>query len=216
MDHRKQKLIMYISMGILALMGIVLLVFGCVYKESTFVKISAIVSAVICLILSAELAYIVFFAGDTNPNFFLYDPNTRRNIPQQKLTFSIINAKMNRYMASYAKSEGKLWTDKILDDPEIDMGDEFKPVVSYKLLFDLAEKDVENGWKCFELSSDGTVEFICRAIEENGDVEMASNIRKMKSLRPYNSTYIRDYLVRNRKYLQSRLFKYVYENIDRF
>ena len=29
----------------------------------------------------------------------------------------------------------KMWTDRILDDPALDMGDEFKPLVAYKLDF---------------------------------------------------------------------------------
>ena len=142
-------------------------------------------------------------------NYFLYDPKTKKNVSPQKLTFQIVNARMNRYLSYYAASEGKLWTEGVLESPELDMGDEFKPIVAYKLLYDLAELNSENGWKCFEVCGEGTVEFICSSIASAGDAEMAENIRKMKQLRPYNGAYISDYLVRNRKYLQSRMFKYV-------
>ncbi|MBO5883929.1 MAG: hypothetical protein J6Q78_05950 [Clostridia bacterium] len=216
MEQKKQNLTMIVIMAVLAVVGIVLFVFGCVFDGSLFVKISAIITAVICLALAGELAYVTFFAGDMNSNYFLYDAKTKKNVSLQKLTFQTVNARMNRYISYYASSEGKLWTEGVLESPELDMGEEFKPLVAYKLLYDLAEANSENAWKCFEVCGEGTVECICSWIASAGDAEMADNIIKMKQLRPYNGAYIKDYLVRNRKYLQSRMFKYVYENIDKF
>ena len=216
MEQKKQNLTMIVVMAVLAVIGLVLFVFGCVFGGDLFVKISAIVTAVICLALAGELAYITFFAGDMKANYFLYDAKTKRNVSPQKLTFQVINARMNRYFSYYAASETKLWTEGVLASSELDMGEEFKPIVAYKLLYDLAEANSEKAWKCFEVCGEGTVEFICAAISSVGDVEMAENIRKMKQHRPYNPAYISDYLVRNRKYLQSKIFKYVYENVDKF
>ena len=123
---------------------------------------------------------------------------------------------MSRYFAGYASSEGKIWTDGILDDEALDMADEFKPIVSYKLLFDLAHMDIESGWKCFELASVQTVDFICNGLEQNGDDEIANNLRLMKTAIPFQIKFVREYIVSNKKYLQGRMFRYVIDNIEKF
>ena len=86
----------------------------------------------------------------------------------------------------------------------------------YKLLFDLAERDFDAGWKCFDLASDETVDFIAAAIELNGDTEMAKTLRQFKASKPTNLKHVRDYLVGNRKYLQSKIFRYTVDNIEKF
>ena len=123
---------------------------------------------------------------------------------------------MNRFLATYAPTEGKLWTDRALDDPDLTMRDAYKPAVAYKLLYDLAEKDAEQGWKCFELASEETVEFICVALEMNNDLEMANTLRQMKASYPLNLKYVRDYIVKNRAYLKGKLTRYIYDNIQSF
>jgi len=123
---------------------------------------------------------------------------------------------MNRYLSGYATSEGRIWNDRVFDDPYLEMEDEFRPLVAYKLLFGLAEKDAEAGWKCLENSSDDTVAFICKGLRANGDGEFATAIENVMSQKPVNIKVIRDYLIRNRKYMQNKMFKYVIDNIDKF
>jgi hypothetical protein len=123
---------------------------------------------------------------------------------------------MNRYLSGYAASEGKLWTDRVLDNPYLEMEDKFKPAVAYKLLYDLAERDAEPGWKCFEVASEETVEFLCNALDANGDLDMARTIRMMKHSKPMNMKQVRDYIVNNRNYLKSKLYRYVYDHIQLF
>lgn len=218
MNGKKFSLILKIVCACFAVVGVLLLIFGIIYSgDHVFTKVFMIISAVLSLALAGELAYLVWFAkGGEAPNYFLYDSNTRKNIPADKLTVALISQKMNRYFSAYAPSEGKLWTDRILENPSLDMTDIFKPVVAYKLLFDLADRDMEKGWKCFELASYETVDFVCSALELNGETEVAGNIRKMKQVQPFQVKYIRDYLVSNRDYLQTKMLMYVRGNIDKF
>ena len=85
-----------------------------------------------------------------------------------------------------------------------------------ELLFDLADRDIEKGWKCFELASVETVDFICRGLEMNGENEIAGNLRKMKAIQPFQIKYVRDYLVSNANYLQTKMMMYVRDNIEKF
>ena len=218
MTQKKMNLILTIACACFAVVAVILFVFGIIYDgDHAFTQIFMIISAVLSLALACELAYIVWFSGSGEaPNYFLYDSSTKRNVTLDKLTLSVLNRRMDRYFANFAPSEGKLWTDGVLEDPNLDMEDAFKPLVAYKLLFDLAEKDIEKGWKCFELASFDTVDFICRSLEMNGETEVAENIRKMKMVQPFQIRYIRDYLVSNCNYLQTKMLMYVRDNIEKF
>ena len=215
-QQEKIKLIVGIGAIVAAILAIVLLIVGIIYNGGTLAKVLIFVISFFVLALAAELGYLFMLFGNTKANYFLFNPKTNRNIAPQKLTFQIINIRMNRYLSTFASSEGKIWTEGVLDNPDLEMDEAFKPLVSYKLLFDLAERDFDAGWRCFDLASDNTVEFICAALDSCGDAELAKNLRDFKSIKPTNMKYVRDYLVANRKYLQSKMFRYTADNIDKF
>jgi hypothetical protein len=216
MKENKLKLGFGIAAIVFAVAALAVLFVGIFAINATFIKVMMFVIAALCVAMAVELVLFGWMEVGGAPNYFLYDSQTKRNIPVQKLSFQIINSKMNRFLAMYAPTEGKLWTDRALDDPYLNMQDAYKPAVAYKLLYDLAEKDAEQGWKCFELASEETVEFICVALEMNNDIDMASTLRQMKASQPLNVKYVRDYIVKNRIYLKSKLSHYIYDNIQSF
>lgn len=216
MDNKQKRQIIAILAIAAAALFIIFLVIGIVYSGSAFTKTVLILIAVVSIAFALLLGYLYLLSDEVVPNYFLFNPNTNRNIPVSKLTFQAINVRMNRYLANYATSEGKVWTDKVLDAPALDMADVYKPLVAYKLLFDLAERDFEAGWKCFELASAQTVEFIAAGLEMNGDGEFAKALRKIKNTTPVSIPHIRDLLIKNKRYLQGRMYKYTTQNIDKF
>ena len=135
-----------------------------------------------------------------NPNYFLYDPSIKRNISVQKLTFDMVNAKMIRFLSNYAASEAKIWKDRVLDNPYLEMPEEFKPLVAYKLVYGLAENDTPAAWACLEGASDDTIGFICGAISKIGDTNFAMALKKSMSEKPVNMTALRASLLKNKKY----------------
>lgn len=215
-QQKKIKGIIGIASIVAAVLFVVLLVVGIIYKGGILSKTLLIVISVLCLALTAELLYLYILLGDTKPNYFLFDPNTNRNMSAQKLNFQLVNSRMNKYLSGFASSEGKIWTTGVFDNPGLEVDEAFKPLIGYKLLFDLAERDFDAGWKCFDMASDATVAFIASAIEMNGDDEVAKNIKDLKAVKPTNLKYVRDYLVSNRKYLQTKMYQYVVGNIDKF
>ena len=218
MNQNRLKMFLGIAAGVLAVVAIVLFVVAFAVIDTTATRVVMIIAAVLSLIMAALLGDLMLLANDTAPNYFLYDSASKRNIPVQKLTFDTVNVRMNRCLSGYAKSEGKLWTDRILENPSLDMDDSFKPLVAYKLLYDLAAHDAENGWKCFEYASYETVGFLCDALEMNNDNEMADALRQMKNGLNVKCDikHVRDYLVSNLAYLKDRMFRYVRDNIEQF
>ncbi len=218
MTQKKLDLILTVACAVFAVLAVVLLVFGIIYDgEYLFVKIFMLLCAALSLALAGELAFANWFSGKGEaPNYFLYDSSSKRNVSVDKLTFVVISKRMDRYLSSLAPSEGKIWTEGILENSELAIDDNFKPLVAYKMFLNLALRDVEQGWKCFENASVGTVEYLCAALEMNGENEVADNIRKMKQVRPMQVKYIRDYLVSNISYLRTKMVMYVRENIEKF
>lgn len=216
MNRNTLKIALSVATVFFSIVAIVLFVLGLTLDISTLPKVILIIVSILALALGVELGYFVYLLIDKKPNYFLYNPQTKRNISVQKLTFQNVNSRMNRFLSGYAASEGKIWNDRVFDDPYLEMEPEFKPLVAYKLLFGLADKDAEAGWRCLENASDDTIAFICKGLRANNDNEFATAIENVMAQKPVNIKVIRDYLVRNRKYMQNKMFKYVLENIDKF
>jgi hypothetical protein len=216
MNRNTLKIALGIATVFFTIVAIVLFILGVTLELSTLPRVILIIVAVLSLVLAAELGYFTYLLVDRKPNYFLYNTQTKRNISVQKLTFQMINSRMNRFLSGYATSEGKFWNDRVLDDPYLDMEEIFKPLVAYKLLYGLAANDAEAGWRCLENASDDTMTFICKALRSGGDGDFASAIDSIMKQKPVNIRMIRDYLIRNKKYVSNKMFRYVCENIDKF
>lgn len=219
MTQNKLKMLLGIAAIVFAVLFVALLlvgIFAIPADSAAFVKVLVIIISALCLLIALELGFMFIVENQSAPNYFLFNSQTKRNIPVQKLSFQVINNRMNRYLAGFAASEGKLWTEGVLENPYLEMENKFKPAVAYKLFYDLAEKDTEQAWNCFATASVATVEFLCEALEMNQDVEMAKTIRELKNSTPLNLKYARDYIVKNRTVLKTKLCRYIYDNIRLF
>ena len=216
MDRNRLKLVLGGATVLSLILAVVLFILGVALDINTLLCVILIILSILFIALTVELGYFTYIMLGAEPNYFLYSAQAKRNMPLQKLTFQVINARMNRFLAEYASSEGKLWNDRVLDDPYLKMPEEFKPLVAYKMLYSLADKDSEIGWRCLENASEETVIFICKGIELNNDSNFSSAFHNLMSQKPVNMAVVRDYLVKNKRYMQSRMTKYVIENIDRF
>ena len=217
MNQEKLKILLIVLSCVFAALFVGLLIFGILFNADFIItKVLVFILSFVSLALCVEFAFLYILIKDTKPNFFLYDTKAKRNIALENLSFAIVNARMNSYFSKFASSEGKIWTDRILDDPELEMSDEFKPIVAYKLLFDLANIDKEIGWSCFDTASGETVEFICAALTANNDGEFANMVREYKNAEPTNIAAVRELLISNKNYLKKKMYKYVCANIEKF
>ena len=216
MDQKKTNLLLVIASAFFAFLAIILLIFGIVYDKGAFAKIMLFLAFFLVLLLALELAYLFLLSRNVVPNYFLFNTALNINTSPQKLSFDTIDARMNKYLSSFAKNEAELWTNGILENSASEIKREFHPIVSYKLLFDIVENDTDAAWKCFVLATEMTVEYIAIGLAQNGDRDMADAIRHLKRAKPINLKQTRDFLVGNKKYIKKKLFKYVQDNIDIF
>ena len=216
MDQKKINTLLVVAAAFFAVLAIILFVFGVTYDRGVLAKVLLILASLFVLLLSAELSYLFVLSRNVVPNYFLFNTTLNRNIPVEKLTFEMIDAKMNKYLSSYAKNEAVLWTDGILEKRASEIHPLFRPIVAYKLLFDIAENDSEPAWKCFLVSSDMTVEYIAGGLAQNNDREFAAAILQLKRTKPVNMKQTRDFLVGNKKYIKKQMVRYVTNNIEKF
>ena len=132
MNQERLRVLLIVLSCIFAALFVGLLIFGILFDADFAVtKVLVIVLSVVSLALAGELLFLYILLKDTKPNFFLYDTKIKGNVSVDKLAFATINTRMNSYFSKFASSEGKIWTEGILDDPDVDMSDVFKPIVAF-------------------------------------------------------------------------------------
>ena len=216
MEQNKSKLLLLGAAAASAVFSLALLVFAIIYDDSDFAKFMLFLAAFSLLLIGTEVAYFFVLMRNVKPNYFLFNSSFNINMSPSKLTFDIVDRKTNRYLAAFARSEAKVWTDGVLESNRGAIPHEFRPVIAYKLLFDMAESDSEGAWKCFVLASQKTVDCIAEGVAQNGDVQLAAAIRQLKAANPINMKQTREFLISNKPYIKKKLFRYVLDNIDKF
>ena len=187
---------------------------------SLFYKVCLAAISVLCVLIGLGLLLYLYIGRDNDPNFFLYDPKTGRNIDPADLDFDRINSRMSYFMTTLTTSVERLWTDNALDAPVEKFGvrEIYRPLAAYKMLYDLTEFDSPDGWRLFLNAPSATITALTQALVMNGEETMANSLVKA-----YNSAsngddfeWLRDFLVGNKPYISRRMVGYVRKNLDWF
>ena len=167
------------------------------------------------------LLYVLYLGRDNNPNFFLYDTKTQRNIPAEELGFDRVNSRMSYFLTTLSTSQEKHWADNILADARdgrFGVNEIYRPLTAYKMLYDLIELDRPEGWALFLCASPATVSALRDALEENGEDAMSKALQHAYDSASGRDDYewIRDFLAGNAKYIRRRMLGYVQKNVEWF
>ena len=84
------------------------------------------------------------------------------------------------------------------------------------MLYDLADMNDDKYWLAFYTWGENTVQSIADAIRNNGDAEMAATLIQLKNSFNADLSDIKDFLINNKPYIQSRMLKFVKANIELF
>lgn len=219
-NSKNMAIVLMIAAGVLILGGISLLLF-LVPGAASFFKVCLIVISVLCILMGLGLLFTLYLGRDNDPNFFLYDTKTQRNLPAEELTFDRVNSRMSYFLTTLSTSQEKLWADNTLADNgtgRFGVNDVYRPLTAYKMLYDLVELDRPEGWALFLCATPATIDSLLDALEENGEEAMAKAL-----YHAYNSAsgrddteWLRDFLSGNAKYLRRRMLGYVQKNIEWF
>ena len=206
--------------AVLILGGIVMLALLVPGAASTFYKICLAAISVLCILMGVGLLFCLYLGRDNDPNFFLYDPKTARNIPESELDFERINSRMGYFMTTLSTSLERLWSDNALDArPEkFGVNEVYKPLAAYKMIYDLAEIDTPEGWRLFLTASPATVRTLTDALLANGEDAMVQTLIKAYNTASGSDDYewISDFLKGNKPYISRRMTAYVRKNMELF
>ncbi|MBR6781692.1 MAG: hypothetical protein IKM33_00645 [Clostridia bacterium] len=219
-NSKNTAIVLLVLAGVLILGGIALLLF-LVPGAAAFFKVCMVIISILFVLMGLGLLYVLYLGRDNNPNFFLYDTKTRRNISSEELTFDRVNSRMSYFLTTLSTSQEKLWRDNILADNgtgRFGVNDVYRPLTAYKMLYDLAELDRPEGWALFLCATPATIETLLDALEENGEEAMSKALyHAYTSASGSNDVeWLRDFLSGNAKYIRRRMLGYVQKNIDWF
>lgn len=212
--------ILLIVAAVLIVGGIVMLALLVPSAASTFYMVCLAIISILCILMGVGLLFCLFLGRDNDPNFFLYDPKTARNIPVSELDFERINSRMGYFMTTLSTSLERLWSDNALDArPEkFGVNEVYKPLAAYKMIYDLAEIDTPEGWRLFLTASPATVRTLTDALLANGEDAMVQTLIKAYNTASGSDDYewISDFLKGNKPYISRRMTAYVRKNMELF
>lgn len=212
--------ILLIVAAVLILGGIVMLALLVPSAASTFYMVCLAIISILCVLMGVGLLFCLYLGRDNDPNFFLYDTKSARNIPEAQLDFERINSRMGYFMTTLSTSLEKLWSDNALDSKSEKFGvnEVYKPLAAYKMIYDLAEIDRPEGWRLFLNASPAAINTLTDALLMNGEDAMAKTLIKAYNTASSSDDYewLSDFLKGNKPYISRRMVAYVRKNLEWF
>lgn len=219
--NSKKLLPVYIAAMALSIIGgIVMLCTVVPNASSVFMTVMAVFFAVEAILLGLAILFYIILSHDGEANFFLYDRKTRRNLDESELTFDRINSRMGYYMTLISASQEQMWQKNILarEDARYGADGVYKPLVAYKMLYDLIELDRPETWELFTGAEPAVIDTLCRVLASCGESAMATNL--MDGYEGAEGVddieWVRDFIMGNAKYLRRRMTEYILKNIEEF
>jgi len=218
MNLKKNLSLILGIVGVLSLIGAVLILCLAVPKaDATYKRVLEIVLSVLMLLFTALVAYYLVVVRDVEPNFFLFDREKKRNIPVENLNFTIVNERMSFFLTLVSESTQQLWQEDVLEsDRKLGYRRVYRPLLAYKMLYDLAYNDKAESWALLYDAKKSTVDSLCGALEQGGEREMVKAFRFIMENYRENPEKIKDFVSGNIRYIRSRMLGYVKRNIELF
>ena len=180
-------------------------------------RVLGIIIAVFMFLLSALIAIYLWLNRDTEPNFFLFDRQRKRNISIDDLTFKFANERLTFLLTTVSQSAEGLWHDDVLEN-ELKLGYRkvYRPLIAYKMLYDLADKNIDSYWEYLLTATPETVLSIAHALEQAGETEMVKAFVFIMENYRGDPAKIRNFILGNQKYIRGRIMAYIKRNIELF
>ena len=172
---------------------------------------------ILMLVLAALIGVYLWFSREKEPNFFLFDRQKKRNVDVDELTFKMANERLSFLLTTVSESTEELWTTDVLEN-ELKLGYRkvYRPLIAYKMLYDLADKNIDEYWGYLLTSTPETVNSIAQALAQAGETEMVKAFRFIMQNYREDSAKIRNFVIGNQKYIRGRIMSYIKRNIEMF
>ena len=197
--------------------AILLLAIAGPHANATYKRVLEVIISILLIAMSGLLGYYLWLTKDSEPNFFLFDRARKRNIPVEELTFQTVNERMNVYLSRVSESVEELWQGEIFScERKLGYRKVYRPLLAYKMLYDLADKNLDDYWDLLLKASPEAVDAICNALAQGGEAEMVKAFRYLMVNYRENPAKIKDFLIGNLRYIRGRMLGYIKKHIELF
>ncbi len=181
-----------------------------------FINVLLLFAALLFAVLGGLVMYLAMISATVTRHFFLYDKAQGKNIKPSELTFEIVNKRMTHFMARMASSERQVWSVNLVgsDDERFGKNNVYRPLMAYKMIYDLTEHNSPDYWKLFAKADAAIVSSICDALTENGDAQLGATLVFLREHHADNIEKISHFFMDNRAYMQKQMVKYVLTHVD--
>lgn len=218
MDLKKKVPVIMAFVAIVSFVGaLLILIFALPNSNATYKTVLEVIISCCMILLSLLIMAYLWVIRDAEPNFFLFDRNKKRNIPVENLTFTIINDRMNFFLNVISESPEDLWYKNALER-DIKLGPRriYRPLLAYKMLYDLADKNLQSYWDLLFSAPADTINSVSSALQQGGEQEMVKVFRYLMENYRNNPEKIKDFISGNQRYIRGRMKAYIQKNIDYF
>ncbi|MBQ3640081.1 MAG: hypothetical protein II955_06135 [Clostridia bacterium] len=181
-------------------------------------KVLGVICGALLLILSVLFLLYWWLSRDTDPNFFLYNRRTKKNMPLDELTPRIVNDRMTYFLAQIAPSPDLLWSGDVLERKN-NFGHQYvyRPLVAYKMLYDMGDKEPDSPyWEHLENASPDVIRIICNTLERVGEKQIVRAFLMIYEAEPVPGPQMKDFLRGNVAYFSGKMYSYVKKHIEYF
>ena len=210
---------------ILLVAGVVCLLIAVVIAVATFtgwstnqllISVLLLIAAVLFVALGALVMYLAVISTTVTRHFFLYDKNLGKNVKPSELTFDTVNKRMTYFMTRMASSERQVWSANLVgsDDERFGKNNVYRPLMAYKMIYDLTEHNSPEYWRMFAQADVAIVSSICDALSDNGDAQLGATLVFLREHHAGNIEKISHFFMDNRAYMQKQMVKYVQAHVD--
>ena len=219
MDSLKKYVptVLLVAGVICLLIAVVIAIFAFTSPDGIkFEQVLWLIAAVLFLALGGLVMYLAVISTTVTKHFFLYDKNTGRNIRPSELTFDTVNKRMTHFMARIASSERQAWSANIIgsDDERFGKNDVYRPLMAYKMIYDLTEHNSPEYWRLFSKADPAVVSPICDALSDNDDAQLGATLVFLREHHADNIEKISRFFMDNRAYMQKQMLRYVQAHVD--
>lgn len=218
MNLKKQLPLIISIVGVLSFVGAFLILCIAVPNaNAAYKRVLEIIISILLFVLSLLSGYYLYITRDAEPNFFLFDRSKKRNIPVENLTFTIVNERMSFFLTMVCESVEELWqTDVLESDRKLGYRRVYRPLLAYKMLYDLADKNILTYWELLFNAKPEVINSLCSALAQGGEQEMVKAFRYIMENYRSNPEKIKDFICGNMKYIRGRMLGYIKRNIELF
>ncbi|MBQ9761133.1 MAG: hypothetical protein IJW16_07270 [Clostridia bacterium] len=214
---KKLPIIMLAALVVSVAAAIVLLAVAVPNSDATYKTVLSVICASLFFVLAALIVAYFLFSRDTEPNFFLFDRAKKRNISVDHLNFTIVNERMTFFLTLVCEKPEDLWQEGVLEDNrKFGYRGVYKPLVAYKMLYDLGDKDNTALWDIVKNATPETIASVCNALERGGETEMVKAFRYIYENFREDDKKMRDFVCGNLRYLRGKMLAYVKRHIELF